>query len=130
MVVCENNALRTAAAGAEGSPQLKANLVVSLSSGSVGHRISAHLLCYFYLALGDQRPRDRGTQQVHPLVQRVRPASISRGWFELSNSFPNSIWRLAISGRAIEVPSRYTPSYSEFALRNLDWANQAVEPLF
>ena len=28
-----------------------------------------------------------------------------------------SIWRLAISGRAMEVPSRYTPSYSAFALR-------------
>jgi hypothetical protein len=26
-----------------------------------------------------------------------------------------SIWRLAISGRAIEVPSRYSPSYSALA---------------
>ena len=31
--------------------------------------------------------------------------------------FAISIWRLAISGRAIDVPRRYTPSYSEFALQ-------------
>ena len=28
-----------------------------------------------------------------------------------------SIWRLAMSGLAMEVPSRYTPSYREFALQ-------------
>ena len=28
-----------------------------------------------------------------------------------------SIWRFAMSGRAMEVPSRYTPSYSAFALQ-------------
>jgi hypothetical protein len=37
----------------------------------VADRVGAHLLGDLDLALGDQRPRDRGAEQVQPLVERI-----------------------------------------------------------
>ena len=37
------------------------------------HRVGADLLRDLDLALGDQRPRDRGAEEIRPLVERVRP---------------------------------------------------------
>jgi hypothetical protein len=53
--------------------QLEAHLVVALAGRAVAHRVGPGLGRDLDLALGDQRARDRRTQQVHPLVQRVRP---------------------------------------------------------
>ena len=57
------------------SPQLKAHLVVALSGGAVRHRVRAHLPCDLNLALGDERPRDGGPQEIHPFVKGVCPAA-------------------------------------------------------
>lgn len=57
------------------SPDLEAHLVVALAGGAMGHSVRAHLLGNLNLALGDQRARDGGAQQVGALVQRVGPAA-------------------------------------------------------
>ena len=51
--------------------QLEAHLVVALAGRAVRHRIGAGLARDLDLALGDQRPRDRGAEQVLPFVERV-----------------------------------------------------------
>ena len=37
----------------------------------MGHRVGPGLMCDLDLALGDQRPRDRGAQEIDALVERV-----------------------------------------------------------
>ena len=51
--------------------QLEADLVVALAGGAVGDGIGAGLQRDLDLMLGDQRPRDRGAEQVLALVERV-----------------------------------------------------------
>ena len=51
--------------------ELEADLVVALAGRAVADRVGADQLGDLDLALGDQRPRDRGAEQVQPLVQRV-----------------------------------------------------------
>jgi len=71
--------LRTLAGRQGGrAPQLEADLVVALARGAVRHGVRAHRGRDLDLLLGDQRPRDRRAQQVHALVQRVRPAARMR----------------------------------------------------
>ena len=53
--------------------ELEPDLVVALAGGAVGDRIRAQRCRDLDLALGDERPRDRGAEQVHPLVERVGP---------------------------------------------------------
>ena len=52
--------------------QLEAHLVVSLAGGAVGDRIGAMLERELDLAACDERSRDRGSEHVRPLVERVR----------------------------------------------------------
>jgi hypothetical protein len=56
------------------SPQFKPHLIIALARGAVRHGIGAHRLCNLYLALGNERARYGGTQQVHALILRVGPA--------------------------------------------------------
>ena len=51
--------------------QLEADLVVALAGGAMRHRIGADLAGDLDLLLGDERPGDRGPEQVLPLVQGV-----------------------------------------------------------
>ena len=51
--------------------ELEAHLVVAFSRRAVTHRVGANFRGDLDLLLGDQRPRDRGAEQVLPLVQRV-----------------------------------------------------------
>ena len=51
--------------------ELEAHLVVALAGGAVRHRIGADLFGDLDLLLGDQRPRDRGAEQILALVERV-----------------------------------------------------------
>ena len=51
--------------------ELEADLVVALAGRAVADRVGADHLGDLDLALGDQWPRDRGAEQVQPLVQRV-----------------------------------------------------------
>ena len=51
--------------------QLEADLVVALAGRAMTDRVGADLVGDLDLLLGDQRPRDRGAEQVLPLVQRV-----------------------------------------------------------
>src|SRR6516164_3521091 len=51
--------------------ELEANLVVALAGGAMGDGIGADLAGDLDLALGDQRPRDRGTEQVGAFIERV-----------------------------------------------------------
>ena len=53
--------------------ELEAHLVVALAGRAVGDGVGANLLRDLDLALGDQRPRDRGAEEIRPLVERVRP---------------------------------------------------------
>ena len=53
--------------------QLETHLVVALAGRPVRHRVGADLFRDLDLSLGDQRPRDRGAEQVLSLVERVRP---------------------------------------------------------
>ena len=52
--------------------ELEAHLVVALAGRAVRHRVGADLLRDLDLLFGDQRPRDRGAEQILPLVERVR----------------------------------------------------------
>ena len=51
--------------------ELEADLVVALAGGAVGDGVGTHQLGDLDLALGDQRPGDRGAEQVLALVERV-----------------------------------------------------------
>ncbi len=51
--------------------ELEAHLVVALAGGAVGDGVGADLAGDLDLALRDQRPGDRGAEQVDPLVERV-----------------------------------------------------------
>ena len=52
--------------------ELEPDLVVALAGGAVCHRVCSDLARDFDLALGDQRPCDRRTEQILALVQCVR----------------------------------------------------------
>jgi hypothetical protein len=51
--------------------KLEADLIIALAGGAVGDGIGAHQFGDFDLPLGDQRPGDRGAEQVLALVQRI-----------------------------------------------------------
>ena len=51
--------------------ELEPHLVVALAGGAVGDRIGADLFGDLDLLLGDQRPRDRGAEQILALVERI-----------------------------------------------------------
>ena len=51
--------------------QFEPDLIVALAGGAVGDRVGADFVGDLDLALGDQRPGDRGAEQVCALVQRV-----------------------------------------------------------
>ena len=51
--------------------QLEADLVVALAGRAMGDRVGADLARDLDLALGDQRPGDRGAEQICALVKRV-----------------------------------------------------------
>src|SRR6185437_15539647 len=51
--------------------QLEPNLIVAFAGRAMRHRVGADLLRDLDLALGDQRPRDRGAEEILPLIQRV-----------------------------------------------------------
>ena len=53
--------------------ELEADLVVALAGGAVADRVGADRPGDLDLALGDQRPGDRGAEQILALVDRVRP---------------------------------------------------------
>tara|TARA_R110002020_G_scaffold25127_21_gene81849 strand:- start:1437 stop:2375 length:939 start_codon:yes stop_codon:yes gene_type:complete len=53
--------------------QLEADLVVALAGGAMGDRVGAGLAGDLDEALGDQRPRDRGAQQIGAFVDGVGP---------------------------------------------------------
>ncbi len=53
--------------------ELESHLVVALAGGAVADGIGASQPRDLDLLLGDERARDRGTEQVHALVERVRP---------------------------------------------------------
>ena len=51
--------------------ELEADLVVALAGGAMGDGIGADLAGDLDLAFGDQRPRDRGAEQVGAFIERV-----------------------------------------------------------
>ena len=51
--------------------ELEADLIIALAGRAMADGVGADLLCDFDLALGDQRPRNRGAEQIKPLVERV-----------------------------------------------------------
>ena len=51
--------------------ELEAHLVVAFAGGAMGDGIGADLLGDLDLLLGDQRPRDRGAEQILPFIERV-----------------------------------------------------------
>ncbi len=53
--------------------ELEAHLVVALAGRAVRDRVGADLLGDLDLLLGDQRPRDRGAEQILALIERVGP---------------------------------------------------------
>ena len=53
--------------------ELEAHLVVALAGRAMGDGIGAGQLGDLDLALGDQRPGDRGAEQIDALIERVRP---------------------------------------------------------
>ena len=46
--------------------QLEAHLVIALAGGAMGHGVGAGLAGDLDLALGDERPGDRGAEQIGP----------------------------------------------------------------
>ncbi len=52
--------------------QLESDLVVALAGRAMTDRVGANLVGDLDLPFGDQRPRDRGAEQVLPLVQGIR----------------------------------------------------------
>ena len=63
------------------SPKLKADLVISLSSGTMGYSISSNLLRDLDLALGNQRSCNGGPQHIDSLIQGVSPEGKQHGRF-------------------------------------------------
>ena len=61
-----------------GVRQLEAHLVVALAGGAVGDRVGAFRARDLHLGLGDERPRDRGAEQVGALVDARSPAASGR----------------------------------------------------
>ena len=53
--------------------ELEAHLVVALAGGAVRHRVGADFPGDLDLFLGDQRPGDRGAEQVDALVEGIGP---------------------------------------------------------
>ena len=51
--------------------ELETDLVVALAGGAMGDGLGPGLMRDLDLALGDERPRDRGAEQVEPLVEGV-----------------------------------------------------------
>ncbi len=51
--------------------ELEPHLVVALAGGAVGDRVGADRVGDLDLALGDQRPRDRGAEEIFALVERI-----------------------------------------------------------
>ena len=51
--------------------QLETHLVVALAGRAMSDRIGAGQLGDLDLALGDQRPRDRGAEQINAFVERI-----------------------------------------------------------
>ena len=51
--------------------ELEAHLVVALAGRAMRHGVGADLLGDLDLLLGDQRPRDRGAEQILALIERV-----------------------------------------------------------
>ena len=51
--------------------ELEAHLVVALAGRAMRDRVGADLLGDLDLLLGDQRPRDRGAEQILALIERV-----------------------------------------------------------
>ena len=51
--------------------ELEPHLVVALAGGAVGHRIRAGLAGDLDLALGYERPRDRGAEQIDALIEGI-----------------------------------------------------------
>src|SRR6516164_3881266 len=62
--------------------ELEAHLVVTLAGGAMGHRVGAGLMRNLDLALGYERPRDRGAEQVHAFVERI---GAERGKHEIAH---------------------------------------------
>ncbi len=53
--------------------ELEAHLVVALAGGAMGDGVGAGRARDLDLALGDQRPGDRGAEQIDAFIERVRP---------------------------------------------------------
>lgn len=53
--------------------QFEAHLIVSLTGGAMGDGIGANLSRYVDEMFGDQRPRNRGTNQILTLIERIGP---------------------------------------------------------
>ena len=51
--------------------ELEADLIVAFAGGAMGDGIGADLAGDLDLPLGDQRPRDRGAEQVGALIERI-----------------------------------------------------------
>ena len=64
--------------------ELEAHLVIALARGAMGHGVGAGRLGDLDLPLGDQRPGDRGAEQIDALVERVRP---EHGEDEIAHEF-------------------------------------------
>jgi hypothetical protein len=69
--VCFGVAARGGGRRRRHSPDFKADLVVALAGGAVRHGVGAARDGDIDLLLRDQRPRNRGAQQVDALIQRV-----------------------------------------------------------
>ena len=58
--------------GSEGViAELEADLIIALAGRAMRNRVGADLACDLDLALGDQRPCDRGAEQIGALVERI-----------------------------------------------------------
>ena len=51
--------------------ELETHLIVALAGRAMRHGIGADNLCDLDLLLGDQRPRDRGAEQILALIERI-----------------------------------------------------------
>jgi hypothetical protein len=56
---------------AHSSGELEPHLVIALAGGAMAHGVGAGLAGDLDLALGDQRPRDRGAEQILALIEGV-----------------------------------------------------------
>ena len=51
--------------------EFEPHLIIALAGGAVTDRVGPHLAGDFDLLLGDQRPRDRGAEQIEPFILGV-----------------------------------------------------------